>query len=250
MNLIGLIFIVVIILSIFQTIAGVGILVLGTPILLLLGFQMVEIMSLLLPISMCNSLINLFFFNYRKEKIKIDLKIRNYFFFICLPGIGLGLFFLKNFNNLINFNLVVCFVIWIVIFLTYLNKRKNLNFIVNFKKTITLITGFVHGVTNSGGSLLSMLITESFSNKKVHYMRYQITFFYFFLALFQYLIIVILFYSQEIFNFQISYFFSLLLGVIIGNILSNRINENQFKNIILFLAFLSSIFLFIKSEII
>lgn len=247
MNLIILILIIIIILSIFQTIAGVGILVLGTPILLLLGFQMVEIMTLLLPISMCNSLINLILLNIDKKNIKIDLKIRNYFFLICLPGIAFGLFFLKKYSSFINFNLIVCFVIWFIIFLTYINEKKNLNFVKNFKKTIILLTGFVHGVTNSGGSILSILITEIFSSKNVHYMRYQITFFYFFLALFQYLVIVFLFYSQDIFNFQISYFFALSLGVILGNILSKKINEKQFKKVILFLAFLSSVFLLIKS---
>ena len=77
MNLLSLILIIILILSIFQTIAGVGILVLGTPILLLMGFQMVEIMTLLLPISMCNSLINLILLNIDKKNIKIDLQIRN-----------------------------------------------------------------------------------------------------------------------------------------------------------------------------
>ena len=80
MNLLSLILIIILILSIFQTIAGVGILVLGTPILLLMGFQMVEIMTLLLPISMCNSLINLIILNISKKNIKIDWQIRNYFF--------------------------------------------------------------------------------------------------------------------------------------------------------------------------
>lgn len=247
MNLLSLILIIILILSIFQTIAGVGILVLGTPILLLMGFQMVEIMTLLLPISMCNSLINLILLNIDKKNIKIDWQIRNYFFLICLPGIAFGLFFLKKYSSFINFNLIVCFIIWLIIFLTYINKKKNLNFVKNFKKSIILLTGFVHGVTNSGGSILSMLITESSSNKKVNYMRYQITFFYFFLALFQYLVIVFLFYSQDVFNFKVSYFFALLSGVMLGNILSKKINEKQFKNIILFLAFLSSIFLLIKS---
>ena len=66
-------------LSIFQTIAGVGILVLGTPILLLMDLQMVEVMSLLLPLSMINSLVNLIYLRNYKKNIKIDYKMKNYF---------------------------------------------------------------------------------------------------------------------------------------------------------------------------
>ena len=67
-DLINFTSIIIIMLSIFQTIAGVGILVLGTPILLLMDLQMVEVMSLLLPLSMINSLVNLIYLrNYKKN---------------------------------------------------------------------------------------------------------------------------------------------------------------------------------------
>ena len=95
-DLINFTSIIIIMLSIFQTIAGVGILVLGTPILLLMDLQMVEVMSLLLPLSMINSLVNLIYLRNYKKNIKIDYKMKNYFFLICLPGIFFGLIFLKN----------------------------------------------------------------------------------------------------------------------------------------------------------
>ena len=78
--------IIIITLSIFQTIIGVGILVLGTPILLLIGYEMLEIMNILLPLSILNSLINIFYLKKRFNNISIDNKIKNYFF-LCLPGI-------------------------------------------------------------------------------------------------------------------------------------------------------------------
>ena len=79
-DLINFTSIIIIMLSIFQTIAGVGILVLGTPILLLMDLQMVEVMSLLLPLSMINSLVNLIYLRNYKKNIKIDYKMKNYFF--------------------------------------------------------------------------------------------------------------------------------------------------------------------------
>ena len=45
-----------------QTIVGVGVLVLGTPILLILDYNIVETISILLPVSILTSLMNLIYF--------------------------------------------------------------------------------------------------------------------------------------------------------------------------------------------
>ena len=84
--------------------------------------------------------------------------------------------------NYINFNLLICLVIWLVLILSYLNKERN--FSENLKKIIIFVTGLLHGVTNSGGSLLSLLIVKS-NDKNVDYKRFQIIFFYLILAAFQ-----------------------------------------------------------------
>ena len=71
-------------LIILQSIAGVGILVVGTPILLLLNFNIIEIMSFLLPISIFTSVVNIFFIklsNKNKFKFYLDNNIKKYFFF-------------------------------------------------------------------------------------------------------------------------------------------------------------------------
>ena len=53
-----------------QTIVGIGILVLGTPILLILNYNIVETISILLPISILTSFLNLIYFKYL-NKIKL-----------------------------------------------------------------------------------------------------------------------------------------------------------------------------------
>ena len=65
LDLISFTSILIIILSAFQTILGIGILVLGTPILLLMNFEMLEIMTVLLPLSILNSLLNIFYLRSR-----------------------------------------------------------------------------------------------------------------------------------------------------------------------------------------
>ena len=84
---IELILSVLFILVIIQTIIGVGVLVIGTPFLLILEFNIIEVLSILLPISIFTSFINLLFFkiNKKKLKMKINSETKYLFFFICLP---------------------------------------------------------------------------------------------------------------------------------------------------------------------
>ena len=246
LDLINFTSILIIFLSIFQTIVGVGILVLGTPILLLIGFEMIEVMMILLPLSIINSFINILYLIFRNKKIKVDKLLRNYFFLICFPGIFFGLFFLKLFNNFINFNLLVSLVIWLILFLSYLHKNKNNKFLIKFKKSLIFLTGFVHGVTNSGGSLLSILIIESYK-KNIDYIRFQIIYFYFILAFFQYLSIILIFDYELLSKINLNYLYCLIIGIFFGNLLSKMIKSKQLKSIIFILAFLSSLFLLSQS---
>ena len=71
--------IILILLVSLQSIVGVGILVLGTPIMLLLEYNMTEILSTLLPISILTSLLNFTYFKLKKKKwkLKLTLKLKN-----------------------------------------------------------------------------------------------------------------------------------------------------------------------------
>ena len=70
-------------LVILQSIVGVGLLVVGTPMLLIFGVEFTQILSILLPLSILTSLVNLIFFRFKKKKnlnIKIEKNKKNYFF--------------------------------------------------------------------------------------------------------------------------------------------------------------------------
>ena len=237
------IYLLIFILISIQSIIGVGILVIGTPILLLIKFNMIEILSILLPISILTSLLNFILIRLKEKKIKlsIDKNLKKKFLFICVPSIFFGLLILKSFEKIINFNYLVSFVIIISIFLANFFKKK---IITNNLKTIFLvIVGFVHGVTNSGGSLLSLLISST--NEK-NYSRYNITFFYLFLALFQYIIFLIVFNNDKIFNFNFEIIIPIFAGLTVGNTLFKFFDDKFFKLLIKFLALLASIFLIIN----
>lgn len=240
-------YILIFFLTFIQTIVGTGVLIIGTPIFLFLNYEMIEIMKLLLPISILTSLLNLI---VNKSKIKIRKIFNNYeiksFFIICIPSIFLGLVVLKNFKEIINFDLIVASII--LISLIIVEKTKNFKFQLTKKmnNTINFIIGIVHGLTNSGGSLLSLLvISKGEKNKNINF--YKITFFYFFLALFQYLIIIYLFRVQYNFENTLKILIWVILGILIGNLLSKNLNIYLFKLILKILSSITALFLITKN---
>ena len=237
---------ILIILSSIQTIVGVGVLVIGTPILLLLDYSIVNILTILLPTSILISLINSIYFKvkYKKASITINKNLKKKFFFICIPSIFLGLLFLKNFELILNFKLIVSSVI---LFSLYLKLKFEKIKIISSKvvNSIMILIGVVHGISNSGGSLLSLFLIKLNNNNKIS-SRVNITFFYLFLALFQFLLFQILF-NKIPKNLEIlSILFSVLIGFLIGNFLEKLINNKVFDKFVLFLTALAAVMLIIR----
>ena len=171
----------VIILIILQSIVGIGVLVVGTPLLLLLNYEIIEIMSFLLPISILTSFINFFLikiFNKNKLKFYLDSNIKKYFFIYCLPGIFLGIYLIKNFQNYFNFELLVASIILISLLIKYKYENLVKNLSDFYSKIILSLIGVIHGISNSGGTLLSLFLISNSEDKK-NQLRYKISFYYF-----------------------------------------------------------------------
>ena len=225
-----------------QSSVGVGILVLGTPFMLIFNYNIIDIFFILLPLSIITSLINLIIMSFFKKKIKkSSLRELKKFFKICLPSILIGLVLLKFFEEYINFKLLVSLII--ITSITLISMKEKINFKINFFRiSILSVIGIIHGLTNSGGTLMSLALS---TNNQKNNARYNITLFYFILALSQYFITLILFFKKITFP-EIQLIWAIVFGVIIGNILNNYINEKNYKIIISFLAIISSIFLIIN----
>jgi len=225
---------------IFQSTIGVGVLVLGTPFLLVLNYNIIDIFFILLPISIVTSLSNLLIINfYNKSSEKSTFKEFKKFFIICIPSIIIGLIILKFFQNYINFKILVSIVIIFSVFLVMLKDkiRFRINF---FRISILSIVGVIHGLTNSGGTLMSLALS---TNNKKNYARLNITFFYLILASFQYLVTVIIFYSDFNFPKDINLTWTIFLGILIGNIINNYVDNKKYKIAVNILAILSSLIL-------
>lgn len=227
-----------------QSSIGVGVLVLGTPFLLILNFTIIEVFFILLPLSIVTSLINLCIIRLKKKNLNVSsYKKLTKFFIICIPSIITGLYILKYFQSYINFNFLVSVVIIFSIILVLFKDKINLriNF---FRMSILAIIGVIHGLTNSGGTLMSLALS---SNNKKESARYNITFFYLALASFQYLATYLMFKSSYFILQNVQIVLVIFLGVLIGNVLNKFLSENNYKFIVFFLAFISSIFLLINT---
>lgn len=231
-----------------QSIAGVGILILGTPILLFLGKNMIEVMAVLLPVSIMTSLITLLISNKKgnlNNKFPINFQMKKDFFLICIPSIFIGLIILNFLNHKFNFELIVSSIILISIFLKNLHQKNNFKIKTNLKKFLFFLIGILHGITNSGGTILSLFLLSLNSDKK-EISRYQIIFFYLFLAAIQYLIFLILFNFTFNNNIMIITFLS-LSGILLGLIIKEKINDTFFSFFIQVLSFISAILLIMKA---
>ena len=102
------IFYLIIFTTLIQSVIGVGILVIGTPFLLILNFHITDVIANLLPLSILTNLINLFFQKKTVFENKDDVLIRiKSFFFYCVPSILIGIAILKIIDNQINLNLFI-----------------------------------------------------------------------------------------------------------------------------------------------
>ena len=237
-------YLIIFLITALQTITGVGILVLGTPLLLIFGYDIVSAISLLLPISIVTSLTNLLILKLHTNKVGInfDKNIKYHFFLFCIPSIFIGVFLLKIFQESINFNILVSLIIFLTLTVKLYYQKNKLRYSNVLKKLILSGIGLIHGLTNSGGTLLSIFILSLTQNLKKP-TRYAVTFFYLFLAYFQYLIFIIFFGVRFQMDLIINLILVVFLGILFGNIIVNYIKERVFKLLIEILAFLSAVML-------
>ena len=165
---------------IFQSFFGIGLLLLGTPTFLLIGYDFFEVLNILLPYSIVISFLQIFVTKDRNFEFGKKILIHS------VPFLILGLIIIEYIQHKINFVLIVSIFLIIFSVLNLRNLRnkkiklKNINFSLKF-------LGLFHGLTNLGGSLLSIISTNVHNDKNI--IRYNISTGYFIFASFQLLLI-------------------------------------------------------------
>jgi len=190
------ILITILITAIVQSIFGTGVLLFGTPLLLILGYNFQYALIILLPTSILIS-----FFQLKNNLNKIDIQFYKKLFLFSIPPIIL-FFYLTNLNSIRKNIFVGIFLVVVAIKENILSINRMIKFLIKYESLYLMIMGMIHGITNLGGALLSAIVFSKNLSKDSK--RTTIAICYLTFALFQIITLIIAFNDNSflnIFNF-------------------------------------------------
>ena len=217
---------ILLVLIIIQSIFGIGLLLIGTPTFLLLGYDFVSTLSFLLPSSIVISYLQFTNLKIPPKKIIFEYNI------FCLPFLVLFLLLALNLKEILNFKFYIA-IILIISSLLALNKntysfiKKNIS---KYKKLILIFIGSIHGLTNMGGGFLT-IFSSLINNNDKNFIRYFISYGYLIMGLLQYSILVFLEYRNLDFS-KIYYIFLVLIMYFPSQKIFKKVNNVLFSKII------------------
>jgi len=223
---------ILLILVVIQSIFGIGLLLLGTPTFLLLGYDFSNTLNFLLPCSIVISYLQFSSIKIPPKKIIFEYNI------FCLPFLALFLLLALNFKEILNFKFYVAIFLIVSSLLalnknTYSSLKKN---ILKYKKLILIFIGSVHGLTNMGGGFLT-IFSSLINNNDKNLTRYFISYGYLIMGLLQYSILIWLEYRNLNFS-KIYYIFLVLIIYFPLQKIFKKVNNFLFSKIISVIALL------------
>lgn len=235
------ILITVVVTSFIQSIFGVGVLLFGTPLLLLQGYDFIHAVIVLLPISVSINLIQI-----AKDYRSVDLDFYKKILIYTIPFVVIFLFVVTRLK--INIDMIIGVFLLFVAATNYsLKVYKVIKFLIRYEKVYFMTMGIVHGLTNLGGSLLTAIVHSKEYEK--HITRVTVAVSYATFATFQILTLLV---SGSSIDIGLSGIGIYLIASMTIFILTEKIvymdinNENYSKYFAVFLL-LSGVLLCIKS---
>ena len=224
-------FLIIIIFSVFQSCLGVGLLLFGTPTLIILGYSYVETLWIILPSSIVISLTQVLF---DRDLIQAKKSI----FLLTVPALTIGLIIILLSGDLVNVSKIVGIGLLIV---ASIRQSKVLNAYlsnnISSRTSIYLIfTGLIHGLSNMGGGPLSVLMSSLHNSKSV--IRVNIAYVYLFFGISQ--IIILTIFQLKVFevNYLVFPIVAIMSYFFIGKPLSNYIDDNKYQSFITIMVFI------------
>ena len=211
--------------SIVQSIFGVGVLVFGTPTCLLLGYPFEETLSYLLPASISISCMQVL---HGKNEIKLNKEFS--LFTIPFIIIGLTLVLMKCFH--LDIKILVGLMLILTGTIRLFSKIQKIMERFLRKQMILFLTGMglIHGLSNMGGGLLTILSSSLFQDKRE--IRANIAYGYLIFATTQITVLAILNPSLFRLNIIVFPFISLLTYVCLGNSIFLKSREKMYHHLI------------------
>jgi|ETNmetMinimDraft_21_1059911.scaffolds.fasta_scaffold111810_2 hypothetical protein len=226
------IIIIISITAIIQSIFGTGVLLFGTPLLLIFGYSFHFALIILLPTSILISLLQL-----KDNFVNVDINFYKKLIIYCIPFIIVSLYYSVTILTQTN--------LFIGIFLVTFSLKNRiqlintiLRFLNRYEKVYFILMGILHGITNLGGSLLSASIFNKDFSKLAK--RSTIAVCYLSMAIIQIITLFFIVNSKEILN--VIYIPYWLLGVLVFILVEKyiffKIDDQKYINY-------SNVFLFI-----
>jgi len=235
------ILITVAITSFIQSIFGVGVLLFGTPLLMLQGYDFFQAVIVLLPISL---LINLS--QIAKDHKSVDIAFYKKIIVYTIPFIVIFLAVLNEIK--INIGLLISVLLLLVAAKDFSARVNNLvNLVVRHERSYFILMGIVHGLTNLGGPLLTVAVHSKGYEKRTT--RATVAASYATFATFQ---IVTLFFSNfdldiKLSTIALSMSVGLAMFIVTEKIVYANIDAENYRRLFAAFIFLSGALLFVKS---
>ena len=146
------ILIVIVVTSFIQSLFGVGVLLFGTPILLLQGYEFHHAIYVLLPVSLSINVIQIV-----KDHQVIDWNFCRKILTYAVPFIVFFLLIVRSVS--IDFGLAVGLLLLLVAIKDWFRTARNIaDMLVRYEKPYFALMGSIHGLTNLGGPLLTAAV--------------------------------------------------------------------------------------------
>ena len=227
--------------SFIQSIFGVGVLLFGTPLLMLQGYDFFQAVIVLLPISL---LINLS--QIVKDHKSVDIAFYKTIIVYTIPFIVIFLAVLNEIK--INIGLLISVLLLFVAAKDFSDRVNNfVNLVVRHERSYFILMGIVHGLTNLGGPLLTVAVHSKGYGKRTT--RATVAASYATFATFQ---IVTLFFSNfdmdiKLSTIALSMSVGLTMFIVTEKIVYANIGAENYRRLFAAFIFLSGALLFVKS---
>ena len=207
-----IVFVLIFFLAVVQSLFGVGILLFGTPILLIAGYEYQEALMYLLPASAAISWSQVWDF----KQYKLDGGYRKLFLMICIPCLVAGMFLTQHLD--LKFEIKVFITVMLFVAFTLRTSSRltvRLQAFMRRRLKIALAAmGMIHGLSNMGGSILTPLVSSLYQDKNK--VLAGVSFDYAFMATFQLLVLILIqgkpFYAHYLIGSAISLSVRYLIG--------------------------------------
>ncbi len=211
---------ILVVISVVQSIFGVGVLLFGTPIFLLLGYTFFETLVFLLPVSIVISTMTLL------QNSKIETERKSYF--VLVISIIAGTYFaIEKIQDWMV--LIIALILIMTCIANFVNSEKINNRFMGNKRLAFSFIGLIHGTTNQGGALLLWFFNGQYNDKA--YVRSNIAVAYGIMACFQLITLLLIDFGAVINIFNWKNLAIPIVSFLIGSYIFKSVSAESYRTL-------------------